>query len=57
MVLYMSGFAGGLFYNMPFETLNLKVADFLLIIATILSIVSAVQYYNLIKNIVYIKKK
>lgn len=49
-VCLMIGIVLTLFYNMPFETLNLKVADFLLIIATILSIVSAVQYYNLIKN-------
>lgn len=49
-VCLMIGIVLTLFYNMPFETMNLKVADFILIIATILSIVSAVQYYNLVKN-------
>ena len=32
------------------ELLNLKISDFLLIIATILSIISGIQYYNLIKK-------
>lgn len=39
-----------LFYNMPFELFNLKVAEILLIVATILSVISGVEYYNLIKK-------
>lgn len=35
-----------LFYNMPFELFNLRVADFLLILAAVLSVISGVQYYN-----------
>lgn len=49
-VCLMLGTILTLFYNMPFELLNLKMSDFLLIIATILSIISAIQYYNLIKK-------
>ena len=39
-----------LFYNLPFELFNLRVADFLLILAAVLSIISGVQYYNVNKN-------
>ena len=39
-----------LFYNLPFELLNLRVSDFLLIVATVLSLVSAFQYYELAKD-------
>jgi CDP-diacylglycerol---glycerol-3-phosphate 3-phosphatidyltransferase len=42
----MVGVTLTLFYNLPFELWNLKVADFLLILAAILSIISGVQYYN-----------
>lgn len=35
-----------LLYNWPFELFGLNVADALIIIATILSVVSGVQYYN-----------
>ena len=31
---------------MPFELFNLRVADFLLILAAVLSVISGVQYYN-----------
>lgn len=49
-VCLMIGTALTLFYNMPFELFNLKVAEILLIVATILSVISGVQYYNLIKS-------
>ena len=39
-----------LFNNMPFELLNINVADGLLYIATILSIVSGIQYYIVNKD-------
>ena len=48
-VCLMSGIILTLFYNLPFELINLKCSEFLLIIATVLSLVSAVQYYNLTK--------
>ena len=39
------------FYNLPFEIWNLKVADFLIYFATIMSIVSAIEYYNIWKKV------
>ena len=41
----MIGLALTLFYNMPFELWNLRIADFLLILATVLSVISGIQYY------------
>ena len=38
------------FYNLPFELINLKVADFLIYFATVMSIVSAIEYYNIWKK-------
>ena len=46
----MVGIVLTLFYNLPFELWNLKVSDFLLIVACVLSIISGVQYYNLNKK-------
>ena len=42
-----------LFYNLPFELWNIHVSDVLLIIATVLSIVSAIQYFVLNKKIIF----
>ena len=39
------------FYNLPFELINLKVADFLIYFATIMSIVSLIEYYNIWKKV------
>ena len=47
----MVGIILTLFYNLPFELWNLRVSDFLLVLAAILSIVSAIQYYNMNKDI------
>lgn len=47
----MVGIALTLFYNLPFELWNLRVSDFLLIVASILSIVSGIQYYEAHKHI------
>ena len=41
----MVGITLTLFYNLPFELYNLRVADFLLFIATVLSVISGIQYY------------
>ena len=49
-VFLMFGIALTLFYNLPFELMNLKVADACLIVAAALSILSAIQYYNLNKQ-------
>ena len=48
--LLMVGIILTLFYNLPFELLNLRVSDFLLTVATVLSLVSAFQYYELAKD-------
>lgn len=44
-----------LFYNLPFELYNLKVADFLIVLATVLSVISGVQYYLLNKHLIFEK--
>ena len=44
------------FYNMPFELLQIDVANFLLYIAVILSVVSGIQYWNLNKNLIFAKE-
>lgn len=49
----MLGIVLVLFYNLPFELLNLKVADALLVIAAVLSIISAIQYYNMNKDYIF----
>lgn len=49
----MIGIVLTLFYNLPFELLNLKVADVLLIMACVLSIVSGVQYYTMNKHLIF----
>ena len=49
----MIGIVLTLFYNLPFELWNLKVSDFLLIIASILSITSAIEYYQMNKKYIF----
>lgn len=49
-VCLMIGITLTLFYNLPFELFNLRVADFLLILAAVLSVISGIQYYNKYKN-------
>ena len=41
----MVGIVLTLFYNLPFELIPLRVSDFLLAIAAILSVVTGVKYY------------
>ena len=41
----MLGIILTLFYNMPFELINLRVSDFMLVLAAILSVISGVKYY------------
>ena len=48
----MTGIALTLFYNLPFELWNLRVSDMLLVIATVLSIISGVQYYIMNKELI-----
>ena len=49
-VCLMIGTTLTLFYNIPFELLNLKIDEIVLIIATVLAYISAIQYYKLIKQ-------
>lgn len=49
----MIGITLTLFYNLPFELINVRVADILLIIATIMSIISGVQYYQMNKKFIF----
>lgn len=49
----MTGIVLTLFYNLPFELFNLKVADALLIVACILSVISGVEYYVMNKKFIF----
>lgn len=51
-VCMMLGISLTFFYNLPFELWNVKVSDFLLITATVLSLISAVQYYSMNRNLI-----
>ncbi len=48
----MVGIVLTLFYNLPFELWNISVAKVLLLIATVLSVISGVQYYMLNKHLI-----
>lgn len=50
-ICMMTGVSLMLLYNLPFELINIKVADGLIILATILSVVSGVQYFNTYKDV------
>ncbi len=50
----MTGVTLLFFYDLPFSLLNLNVSKYLILIATLLSIISGVQYYN--KNKKYLSK-
>lgn len=52
----MTGIVLTLFYNLPFELLNLKVSDALLIVACVLSIISGIEYYNMNKKFIFDEK-
>jgi len=43
------------FNNIPFELINIRMADFLLYFATIMSIISMIEYYKLNKTIIFEK--
>lgn len=51
-VFMMCGVTLMLFYNLPFELWGLRLADFLIMTATVLSVVSGIEYY--IKNKQYL---
>ena len=45
------------FYNLPFELINIRVDLFFLYFATIMSIVSMVEYFSMNKKIIFPKKE
>lgn len=49
----MTGLSLMFFYNLPFELINIRVDEFLIYFATILSVVSGIEYYRKImkKNV------
>ena len=49
----MIGISLTLFYNLPFELWNIRVADIFLFIATIMSLVSCFQYYLMNKSLIF----
>ena len=49
----MVGIALAFFYNLPFEFINIRVADILLYLATIFSIISAIQYFTMNKDLIF----
>lgn len=53
----MVGIVLTFFYNLPFEVINVQVADFLLYFATIMAILSAIEYFTLNKNIIFPKEE
>ena len=48
----MVGIVLTLFYNLPFELWNISVSKVLLLIATVLSVISGVEYYNMNKYLI-----
>ena len=47
----MVGLSLMFFYNLPFELINIRVDKFLIFFATIMSVVSGIEYYNKIRKI------
>ena len=52
----MMGLTLTLFYNLPFALIPLNVADFLLVVAAILSVISGVEYYEAYKKYLFKKQ-
>lgn len=50
-ILFMVSISMILFYNLPFELLNLKIADIVLVVATIISIISGFEYYSYMRRL------
>lgn len=47
--LLMVGITLTLFYNLPFELIPLRISDFLLAVAAILSVITGIKYYMMAK--------
>ena len=55
-IFMMIGITLTLFYNLPFELINIRVSDILIIIATVLSLISGIQYYQMNKKLIFSEK-
>lgn len=55
-ICMMSGLTLTMFYNLPFELVGFPVADILLIVAVILSVISGAQYFYGVRDILFPKK-
>ena len=47
----MIGLSLMFFYNLPFELINIRLDKFLIFFATIMSVVSGIEYYNKVRKI------
>ncbi|HHT38749.1 MAG TPA: CDP-diacylglycerol--glycerol-3-phosphate 3-phosphatidyltransferase [Mollicutes bacterium] len=56
-ICLMVGITLTFFYNLPFELWNIKVSDFLLVTATMLSLISGVQYYVMNRHLITKKEE
>lgn len=54
-IFMMSGITLVLFYNLPFELISLRIADIFILIGTVMSVVSGVEYF--VKNKEFISDK
>lgn len=48
----MVGLTLTFFYNLPFEMIGIRVADFLLYFATVMSVVSMIEYFKINKELI-----
>ncbi len=55
-ICMMFGLVFMLFYNLPFEIAGIKVADILIYLATVLSVISGCQYYFVNKKALFKEK-
>ncbi len=53
----MLGLVLTFFYNLPFEIWNIRVSDFLLYFAMVMSVLSMIEYYKLNKHLLFREKE
>ena len=55
-VCMMIGLSFMFFYNLPFELINIPVADILILVACLLSVISGCEYYYKAKELIFKEK-
>ncbi len=55
-ICMMVGLTLTMFYNLPFELIGFPLSDLLLIAAVVLSVISGVQYFYNVKDLIIPKK-